>query len=151
MKWIAIAVGVLVLLVLVVVIVGYVQPVKHRAVRQATYHATAPHLYDLITQVGTASTWRSTKDEVPFVIVERVPSQRVVTRISDPNLPFGGSWTYELTPADSGRTTLRITEDGEVYNPVFRFVSRFIMGHTATIDQYLRDLGRHLKEEPAIS
>ena len=35
-----------------------------------------------------------------------------------------------------------MAEDGEVYNPIFRFVSRFVMGHHATMDRYLRNLGR---------
>jgi hypothetical protein len=33
---------------------------------------------------------------------------------------------------------LSITENGEVYNPAFRFVSRYIMGHAATVDAYLK-------------
>jgi hypothetical protein len=60
-------------------------------------------------------------------------------RIADKDLPYGGQWTYELEPQGL-QTALRITEDGEIYNPVFRFVSRFVMGHTATIDNYLRAL-----------
>jgi hypothetical protein len=40
---------------------------------------------------------------------------------------------------------LRITEEGEVYNPIFRFVSRFIMGHTATIDSYLSAVRKRLE------
>jgi hypothetical protein len=36
---------------------------------------------------------------------------------------------------------VRITEEGEVYNPVFRFISRFVIGQTRTIETYLRDLG----------
>ena len=36
---------------------------------------------------------------------------------------------------------MQITEQGEVYNPVFRFVSRFIMGHTATASAFLTSLG----------
>jgi hypothetical protein len=67
-----------------------------------------------------------------------------VNRIADPKLPFGGSWTYEVSAAGSG-TELNITENGEVYNPLFRFVSRFIMGHTATIEKYQRDLAARLK------
>jgi len=39
-------------------------------------------------------------------------------------------------------TTVRITEDGDVYNLFFRFVSRFVIGHTRTIDAYLRALGK---------
>jgi hypothetical protein len=70
-----------------------------------------------------------------------VPGERVVNRIADPSLPFGGRWIYDLAPDGSG-TALTITEEGEVYNPVFRFVSRFIMGHTRTIDRYIADLQR---------
>jgi hypothetical protein len=80
-----------------------------------------------------------------------VTDRRLVTRIADPSLPFGGGWTFDLiaandaTPgAPNASTTLRITEDGEVYNPIFRFVSRFVMGHHATIDAYLRDVGTRL-------
>jgi hypothetical protein len=69
-----------------------------------------------------------------------------VGRIADSNLPFGGSWTYELAPAGDGETTLRITEDGEVYNPIVRFVSRFVMGHDATIKQYLSAVGTRFTE-----
>jgi hypothetical protein len=42
-------------------------------------------------------------------------------------------------------TELTITENGEVYNPLFRFVSRFIMGHAATIEKYQRDVAAHFK------
>lgn len=49
-----------------------------------------------------------------------------------------------LTPAADGGTTLRITEDGEIYNPVFRFVSRFFMGYDRTAKTYLADAGKKL-------
>jgi hypothetical protein len=42
--------------------------------------------------------------------------------------------------AEGGKTTVSITEDGDVYNPVFRFVSRFFIGHEATITTYLANL-----------
>jgi hypothetical protein len=42
---------------------------------------------------------------------------------------------------------LRVTEDGEVYNPIFRFVSRFILGQTATQDTYLRAIGKATGED----
>jgi hypothetical protein len=75
--------------------------------------------------------------------VESVPPQRLVSRIADERLPYGGTWTYELAPAGDG-TRLTITERGEIYNPVFRFVARFVMGHTATMNGVLRALGaRH--------
>jgi hypothetical protein len=45
------------------------------------------------------------------------------------------------------RTLLRITEEGEVYNPLFRFMSRYVFGHYRTLEQYARDLGRHFGED----
>src|ERR1044071_5046407 len=43
--------------------------------------------------------WRETGSYgvIPLEIVELTPPARVVTRIADPKLPFGGTWTYELT------------------------------------------------------
>ena len=86
---------------------------------------------------------RDSHGAILYVVEEATPAHRLVTRIADKSLPFGGTWTHELSP-DGPRTTLRITEDGEVYNPLFRFMSRFVFGHTATIDSYLADLGRKL-------
>ena len=60
-------------------------------------------------------------------------------RIADPDLPFGGTWTYELKP-DGGGTQLVITERGEVYNPIFRFMSRFVFSHTATMERFVASL-----------
>lgn len=80
--------------------------------------------------------------EITYVFDELTP-RRVVSRIADVSLPFGGQWTYEVEPAGSG-TKLRITEDGEVYNPVFRFMSRFVFGHHGSIDRFLADLKRRV-------
>jgi len=74
---------------------------------------------------------------------------RLVVRIADPKLPFGGTWTYEITPAPEG-SSLRIREDGEVYNPIFRFVSRFVVGYSGTIDAYLKSLGRKFSEQTKV-
>ena len=172
MKLLIIGVLSLVALVLAVVVIGWMQPVAHRATRQATFRASPESLYVLLTDIGAFPSWRSglasvevvARDgDVPrqfretgkngailFALEEMVPSRRIVTRIADPKLPFGGSWTFDLTGAEGG-TTLRITEDGEVYNPVFRFVSRFFMSPTATIETYLRDVARHYGEDARIT
>jgi len=82
-------------------------------------------------------------DDITFVMEIAEPGRRVVSRIADTNLAFGGKWTYELTPSADG-TRLRITEDGEVYNPLFRFISRFILGHYSSIDLFMHDLERRV-------
>jgi hypothetical protein len=69
------------------------------------------------------------------------PPRRLIGRIADPSLPFGGSWTYDVVREGAGSRVM-ITEDGVVRNPVFRFMSRFVFGHHATQEAYLRALGR---------
>ncbi len=64
-----------------------------------------------------------------------------MVRIADRKLPFGGTWSFDIAPAAGGESDLRVTEDGEVYNPIFRFMARFVFGYTASIEGYLRDLG----------
>lgn len=80
---------------------------------------------------------------ITYEAMESTPPRRLVVRIADPKLPFGGTWTFDLLPKDKS-CTLTITEDGEVYNPLFRFVSRFVIGHTATFDAYVNALRAEL-------
>jgi hypothetical protein len=49
-------------------------------------------------------------------------------------------------PAPPPLTQITITERGEVYNPIFRFMSRYVFSHHATIDAYLTALGKKLGE-----
>lgn len=168
MRYALIAIGVVVALVLLVAVIGWTLPVRHQASQARTYKASASQLFALITDVSAFPNWRkevtkvetlpdengrkrwreTTKNGPPltFVVERTIPDKLLVGRIADTNLAFGGSWTYELTPVENGATTLRITEDGEVYNPIFRFVSRFVMGHDATIKQYLSAVGTRFPE-----
>ncbi len=168
MRFALIGAGVVILLVAIVVAVGYSLPVKHRAEASATFKATPDALFALITNVEAFPGWRSglksvellpptdgrkrfrersADGAIAYVVESAEPGRRLVTRIDDKSLPFGGTWTYELTPAPEGGTTLRITEDGEVYNPVFRFVSRFFMGYDRTIKTYLADVAKKLPSD----
>ncbi len=166
MKLLVIALCVVIAMVVIAVGIGYALPVRHRAVRQATYHQTPATLFGVISDVERFPAWRTSVDRVEiirhspgteafreigsdgpilFEVDSVVPNKTLVTRIADPSLPFGGRWTYELLP-NGMTTTLRITEDGEVFNPVFRLMSRFVMGHNRTIDRYLTDLGKRFNE-----
>jgi glutamate/tyrosine decarboxylase-like PLP-dependent enzyme len=77
------------------------------------------------------------------------PPLAIERRIATEHLPYGGKWSFTLEPVDGG-TKVRITEDGEVYNPIFRFVSRFVMGHTAMLDAYLKALGKAVGQDVRI-
>ena len=69
----------------------------------------------------------------------------MVTRIIDTDLGYSGKWTYVFA-TEKESTRLTITEHGEVSNVLFRFLSKHIFGHTATIDGYLSALARHFGE-----
>ena len=83
-------------------------------------------------------------DSIAYATEEEVPDVRLVRRIISKDLPFGGKWTLTLSD-DEGGCKLTVTEDGEVYNPFFRFFSRYVFGHYSTIDRYLSDLRRHVE------
>lgn len=91
--------------------------------------------------------WVETSDSgtIPFETLVSQPPSKLVIRIADPKLPFGGTWTYEITPV-AGGSRLRIREDGEVYNPVFRFLTRFVFGYYGTMDTYLKSLAKKFGE-----
>ena len=73
-------------------------------------------------------------------VLERADAPHIlVSRMADPNLPFGGTWTFEITATPNG-SRLRIVEAGEIYNPLFRFMARFVFGYDATIKNYLSAL-----------
>src|SRR5262249_20720597 len=92
----------------------------------------------------------ATGQDVPVETVESVPPRKLVTRIADPHQPFGGTWTFIITPASSG-STVTITEDGWVSNVIFRFVARFVIGHHRTMDTYLTNLAKRFNEAPVLS
>jgi Polyketide cyclase / dehydrase and lipid transport len=159
MKWLIYGGLAVVILAAVVVAIGAALPKGHVASRRMTLKASPGEVFALIAGPSdwrglkyerlaeNPLTWRETDSNgaITYERVETVAPARIVNRIADPKLPFGGSWTYEIVPNGTG-TELTITENGEVYNPLFRFVSRFIMGHTATIEKYQRDLSARLKE-----
>jgi uncharacterized protein YndB with AHSA1/START domain len=161
MRVVVVLLAVVVGLGLLVVIVGYLLPVRHEATVSATIPATPDAVWEVLTNPVNYVQWRgevTSVDVLPmesghvawrevgkngaitFVVEEAERPRRLVTRITDKSLPFGGSWEYLVT-ADGAGSRVQITEHGEVYNPVFRFVSRFIMGHTATASAYLKALG----------
>ena len=133
----------------------------HTASRDALIAAPAPDVFatisdvvrtglvvrisrvEMLTADGGHVRFREHMSSGPVVMeVEQATTpSRFVTRIADADQPFGGTWTFELAPAGSG-TRVTITERGEVYNPIFRFMSRFIFGYTGTMESCLAALSR---------
>jgi hypothetical protein len=168
MKWVFLIVGGLVFLAVVAAVIGAMLPRDHRATRQARYRQKPEAIYSTLAgppewrrdikafgslpdSNGRKQWWEQDKEghKITYELVEDQMPTRRVTRIAQKGLPFGGTWTIEISPAPEG-STVRITEDGEIYNVVFRFVARFFLGYTSTIEGYLRDLGNHFGEAVAI-
>jgi polyketide cyclase/dehydrase/lipid transport protein len=163
---IVIVIVVLVLLVAAVAaLIGSTLPKIHTASKSILLHRSPKEVYDVVRDFGSAPSWRSGvksvevktqpdgkvqfrevgSDTIDYAVDEDVPGQKLVTRILNTDLGYGGKWTYEFIP-EGGGTRVKITEDGEVSNVLFRFMSRYVFGHTATIDTYLTSLGKRLGE-----
>jgi Polyketide cyclase / dehydrase and lipid transport len=150
----------LALFVAVVAGVGVMLPRDHVETRSARLGAAPEAVFATIADVGSYAAWRTSLsgvevlaptdgrarwievsggDRVAMEQVERQPPRRLVTRIADPDLPFGGTWTFELAPEEGG-TRVTITERGEIRNPIFRAVARFVFGYGATMETFLSEL-----------
>jgi len=159
-----IVLGVVAVLVLVVVIVGLMIPRDHVASRSATYAAPPERIWAVLVDTAAAPEWRtglksvetlppldgrrryrevSGFGPVTYVVEEERAPERLVGRIADEGLGYGGSWTWELAQEGDG-TRVTITERGFVTNPVFRVLARFVFGYEKTMETYLKDLGRRV-------
>lgn len=154
------------LLVGLIVLIGSTLPRSHVASRSVLLHQSRQQIYTVIRDFGSAPTWRGDiqgieiinspgeklhfreqgkHGNVTYELAEDVPNERIVTRIVDTDLGYSGKWTYAFAEEDGG-TRVSITEDGDVSNVVFRFMSRYIFGHTATIEAYLTALAKRFRE-----
>jgi uncharacterized protein YndB with AHSA1/START domain len=164
MTWIIAFAIALTILGMVVLLTGWRLPEKHTVSRQATFNAQPEAIWSVITDVEAFPTWRTDVRKVTrlpdregrpawveegsdgrlTLIVERSERARLlVTRLADPALPFGGTWTYEIQPTPQG-STLTITEHGEIYNVLFRVMARFVFGYERTMAAYLTALDSRL-------
>ncbi len=155
----------------VVLFMGYRLPVGHIVARSAPVAGSPEAVFALLIDMEHHSAWRdgvtsterlpsvegrtrfretSGSDTLTFEILDARAPQRLVTRIVGEKLPFGGQWVFDVNPA-AGGSRVTITEHGEVYSPLFRFVSQYIMGHTATIDRYLGSVVRHFGGDGTIA
>ena len=167
MKWLILIVGGIVLLVGLVAAIGAMLPRAHHATRKARYRVAPDALFAVLMgppdwrtgvkgfgvlpeQDGHKRWWEQDThgQKITYELVEARPPERLVTRIAGQGLPFGGTWTFEIAPA-AGGSEVRITEDGEVYNVIFRSLARFVFGYTSSIEGYLRDLGAKFDERVA--
>jgi Polyketide cyclase / dehydrase and lipid transport len=169
MKWVLIVAGILILLVAAVAVIGAILPKNHLASRTSRFRQPPQAIWDVITgpvdwrpdirsyeKLAPRDGRRSWKEvdqhgqAITYESIEETPPHRLVTRIADPKLPFGGTWTHEIIP-DANGSVVTITEAGEIYNPIFRFMARFVFGYSGSIETYFKALhakfGEKLEEK----
>ena len=156
----------LVLLIALVLPIGAILPKKHVVSRKIALRHSPEEVFTLISDFQSGPTWRrgvqlvtlqsadsghvrfeekSKNGTIAMEVRENNRPSRLVTEIADKSLPFGGIWIFDISRTPQG-CTLQITERGEIYNPFFRFVSRFILGYTSTMNTYLEDVTNHFHE-----
>ena len=171
MKIVLLILAVLICVVLVAAIVGACLPRSHEATRSAVFHRPPAELYTAVRDFAALPAWRhdlrgtellpprdgracyrefSRHGAITYLVMEDKPAEKLILKIADENLPFGGTWTFEFSSPGAGLGGVRITENGEVKNPLFRFMARFVFGYAGSMENYLRDLGRKSGETVAI-
>ena len=164
-RWILVAIASLAALVVLVALIGLTLPAGHVAARTVTLAQPPDAVFGVVSDFLKYPQWRSdvktvvldgqggvgtvvhedgSNGPIPYRVEVFEPPTRMVLRIADPSLPFGGTWTYALRPSGSG-TELTLTEDGEVKNPIFRVMQKVFFSPYATIDTFLANLDQTLK------
>jgi len=171
MKIAIVIMGVLVVSVAVVYMIGLLMPVKHHASVSRQFPVEKNILWQILTDYRRHANWRrdivacdkvSEADTINEVWQEsdshgnviRYESRDVVKEqtlkrvIISKHLAFGGSWTFDLAQHQTypqALSTLTITENGEVYNPMFRFIGKYVFGFDTSMRRFLEDLDIELQ------
>jgi uncharacterized protein YndB with AHSA1/START domain len=172
MFWILVVAGVLIAAVLITTAIGSFLPEEHVATRTLTLRQMPQSVWRVISDFASQPQWHSEMKnarrlpdqnghevweeeyprgmKIPLETIEVEVPRRLVRQIVSDDLGFDGTWEYFITPTTEGGCQLTITERGRVGNPFFRFMSKFIFGHTATMEKYLTSLAIKFSETPNI-
>jgi len=159
-------VALLVLAALVLYLAGSRMPREHRSLVSVSLRASRSAVWTAITDYpampawwpavkavrferlpdGTELTWN--KDghgqEIPFRTGESRANEKLVRVLAKADLPYGGTWTFDLTDAPGGGTRLTLTEDGFVNPAIFRAIATWFIGLDATQQDFIAHLEKHL-------
>lgn len=159
-----IAIGIVVGFLCFVLLLGAITPREHSATCKLALRAAPGQVWQLITDWQHLPQWRkelrsvealdggdgwvevSKFGRMPMRIEQQEQERLLVLRIADDQLPFGGTWSFQLTPTASGGTELSVTEDGFIRPILFRAMARTVFGYHKTLEGYLRSLAQRLGE-----
>lgn len=147
-------------LVIILYLTGLTIPKEHVATSSREFQSSQHDVWMVLSDFSNWPEWRSDLQEIrlghngftevlksgesiDYRIEDFTTPERIVIRIATEGLPYGGSWTFELTSAGNG-CRVTITETGEVYNPIFRVISKYFIGQTASMERCLEDLSKKI-------
>jgi hypothetical protein len=161
--------GLLAALILVVLVGGLLLPEEHQASRTLVTKQSPQAIWDTINDHANEAKWRSDiesvtslgdrngkpvwqenyKDgnKVALITTDSKPASRMVRELTDLEGPFSGRWEIDIEPTATG-SNVKVTEIGKVSNPFFRFVSKYVIGHTTFMERYLKGLAGKFDEQP---
>ena len=161
-------VGLLAALILGVLVAGLLLPEEHHASRTLVTKQSPQAIWDAINDHANEGKWRPDIESVTslgdrngkpvwqetykdgntlaLMTTESRPPTRMVREIAEEG-PFSGRWEIDIQPTSAG-SNATITEVGKVSNPFFRFVSKYVMGHTTQMETYLTNLAGKFGEQP---
>lgn len=167
-NWLWTLLGALGGLIVAAIAAGAALPKTHVISRSAAYGQPPEEIWRALVEVEAQPAWRAEVKQVErledrygnltwretsrhggivYEATESLAPRRQVRTIIGKDLPFGGNWVIEIEPAASGGgSRVRITENGEIYNPLFRLLARTVFGYTRTMDRFLSDLGKRFGE-----
>ena len=142
---------------------GARMPATHSVSVTGVVQAPPEKVFGLITDVKNGDNWRPEVKSVTtlapdhgrdhwvehlayhqymtFLAVDTVPTTLRRVKLDDPKAAYRGTWTYELAPGPTAEsTTVKITEDGYINPPMYRFVMARVMGPTKNLDTYMKNL-----------
>ncbi len=158
----------IVAILLVVLVGGLLLPEEHNASRTLVTKQPPQTIWDTINDHANEPKWRSDIESVTslgerngkpvwqenykdgntlaLMTTESRPPTRMVREIAEEG-PFSGRWEIDIQPTPAG-SNMTITEVGKVPNPFFRFVSKYVIGHTTQMEKYLTNLAGKFGEQP---
>lgn len=162
--------GVLVVVIRAVLVIGFLTPEEHQASRTLKTKQSPQVIWDVLNDHANEQKWRDDVASVTSVgerngkqiwqenykdgntiqlaTTESKPPTRMVREIAEEG-PFSGRWEIDITSTPEG-SNVTITEIGKVSNPIFRFVSKYVIGHTSQMTKYLTNLAKRFGEPPDI-
>jgi len=156
---------------LITTAIGLCTPRRHTATRTLRTNQSAETVWRAITDYQNQPRWRGDLQQIvrladrnghevwrevyedgtaiTLETTEAAGPRRLVRVINDEGGPFSGRWEYDIKEDGTG-SLLTITEHGEVPNPFFRFVARYLLGHTYFMEKFEKDLAASFGEEAVI-